>query len=99
MEQFYITKGVKEHLHFRVIELLYRLFEELLQSDLKLDYLLIFESFRVNNTQLIRFKQEVPERSYEYVASEEVDDFKIYIIESQTEQMNSYWTMLLPEEY
>lgn len=99
-DQRFLTPGIKEGVPLKVQVLLWHLIDD---SDWQMDYLQIFELYKVNHTNklIIIHRQEEPEQKRKvsfqldkYAKELQALPSKIWVIDDGDHQ-----TMLLPEEY
>lgn len=97
MENIYMTRNVYENLDLRLLMSIGTLLNnKILKSEKKdIDYLQIFE---IKDNKLIH-RQEEPKRSEEYILKGKFNNVKIWAVQNTDLYKNTYWTIMLPEEY
>ena len=94
----YMTRSVAEELHMEIAIILWQLIDRLIEQEVELDYLQVFDlSIGVDNQLAITHRQEIPERRETWIiplVDAEPLARTIWCIDNDDGQM-----MLFPQDY
>lgn len=99
-KNLYITRGINENLHQKLISRLWLKVQE--NNYRELDYLQIFELEKTDKDNVLKIKWRQEEPEYEevfFIENVDCDIEKVWIICTAPGTTEEYSTMLLPEEY